>query len=69
MSDELHRAADIARMFNDRTGRCLRPVDVGRLARKGRVPIALRRRDGMLMFSDRALSALLQREWERNNTE
>jgi len=68
MSDErLHRAADIARMVQDRTGHRVRPVDVGRLARRGRVPIAARGKGRVLLFTERAVeSVICARQRERD---
>jgi hypothetical protein len=66
MSDELLTAADVARRVAAETGRPVRPVKVGILARRGRIPIAARGPGRTLKFSDRAVSSMLAYERGRD---
>lgn len=53
MSDELLTAAEVAARVEKDTGRKVRPVKVGVLARRGRIPIAARGPGRTLTFRPR----------------
>lgn len=67
MSDELLTAADVARRVEAETGRPVRAVKVGILARRGRIPIAARGPGRTLKFSDRAVTAAIAYERSRSD--
>ena len=68
MTDQrLMKAAEVARRVQAETGKPVRAVKVGVLARRGRIPIASRGRGRTLQFSDRAVTAMLVYERARDD--
>jgi integrase len=60
--NELMRARVLATEVERRTGKRFRPTVIGKLARRGKLPVAGRDRSGALLFSSRAIAALAARE-------
>lgn len=61
-TEPLMRAQVLADEVERRTGKRWRATIIGKLARKGRLPVAGRERSGALLFSERAIAALADRE-------